>query len=341
MLHSAHTVVPDRRRGAPVAIVLTCLLASAATATAQDRRGREPAARADEQVESFTRRIRIEPDARVALSNVAGNITITRVSGDELRIDAVKRTRGDRAELDQLAIDVVERTGRVTIATQMRRANRRTRSGVRVDYTLGVPGTASVDLQSVSGTIQVDDVRGAIRAQTMSGDVTITRSPRVEVAKSVAGRVNVSDLELTGNLELETMSGNIVLRQVKGGGLRLSTVTGDASLTDVAAERLEMKSISGDLHFAGSLARTGRYAFNSHSGDLTLVLAGNTGFELNANTFSGEISSAIPVTLGANGGAGNNRRNPAGRGAVRAVFGDGSAVLEVHTFSGDITINRK
>ncbi len=341
MLHSAHTVVLNARRAASLVVVLACALAAVAPATAQDRRGREPAARGEEQVESFTRRIRIAPDARVAVSNVAGNVTITRVSGDELRIDAVKRTRGDRAELDEVGIEVVERTGRVTIATQMRRANRRTRTGVRVDYTLGVPGTASVDVQSVSGTIRADEVRGAIRAQTMSGDVTITRSPRVEVAKSVAGSVNVSDLELTGNLELETMSGNIVLRQVKGGGLQLSTVTGDAALTDVAADRLEMKSISGDLHFDGSLARTGRYAFNSHSGDLTLVLAGDTGFELNANTFSGEISSAIPVTLGGNGGRSNNRRNAAGRGVVRAVFGDGSAVLEVHTFSGNISINRK
>src|SRR5438445_3981342 len=52
-----------------------------------------------EQTERFSRRIRLGRDGRVSISNISGDITITGGSGDELSIEAVKRTRGDRSQL--------------------------------------------------------------------------------------------------------------------------------------------------------------------------------------------------------------------------------------------------
>ena len=68
-------------------------------------------------------------------------------------------------------------------------------------------------------------------------------------------------------------------------------------LSDLQVERLTAKTVSGDIDFDGSLARGGRYEFNAHSGDVRLVLANVTGFELDASTFSGSIRSDFPVTL--------------------------------------------
>jgi len=77
-----------------------------------------------------------------------------------------------------------------------------------------------------------------------------------------------------------------------------------------------------------------------------LALANPSGFELNANSFSGSIRSDLPLTIG--GDSARDRDSSRGRRrdgndshTMRATFGDGSATLEVHTFSGDIVISKR
>ena len=91
-------------------------------------------------------------------------------------------------------------------------------------------------------------------------------------------------------------------------------------------------SVSGSVEFGGTLAKGGRYELNSHSGDVRVVLSGATGFELEANSFSGSIRSDLPLKM--QGDVGRRR-------SVQGVFGDGSAVLSVTTFSGSVVISRK
>ena len=83
--------------------------------------------------------MKIGRDGRFSLSNIAGDIVVTAGSGDEVSIEAVKRTRGDRSELARVQIIVDERGGRVDVQTDHEQ-NRRDRNGrsdhVSVDYTV-------------------------------------------------------------------------------------------------------------------------------------------------------------------------------------------------------------
>ena len=56
-----------------------------------------------------------------------------------------------------------------------------------------------------------------------------------------------------------------------------------------------MKAVNGNIDYAGDLAKNGRYQFTSHSGDIRLVLSGATGFELQANSFSGTVRSDFAI----------------------------------------------
>ena len=81
----------------------------------------------------------------------------------------------------------------------------------------------------------------------------------------------------------------------------------------------------------------GRYEFRSHSGDVLIQLANDIGFELAAETFSGEIESGeiestFPVTP--SGGRVSKRE-------VHGVHGDGSVMIEASTFSGDVTVAKE
>jgi DUF4097 and DUF4098 domain-containing protein YvlB len=295
-----------------------------------------------EQTERFSRKVKIGRDGRVSLGNIAGDIVFTGGSGDEVSIDAVKRTRGDRGELAAVHIDVAERGSRVEVQTT--HTSRRDR--VSVDYTVTVPNSTSIEVHSIFGTIKVTAVRGTVRAETISGDVTATDTPKLEVAKSTSGNVSITGVSVDGELTIGSVSGDVTARNVKAHGLDLGSVSGSVTVTDAMCDRLGAKSVSGSIEYAGTISKTGRYEITTHSGTVRLTLANPPGFELNANSFSGSVRSDFPMTLG--GGAASSstdrngrRRTMANNRSMRATYGDGSATLTIRTFSGDIVIAKK
>jgi DUF4097 and DUF4098 domain-containing protein YvlB len=92
--------------------------------------------------------------------------------------------------------------------------------------------------------------------------------------------------------------------------------------------------ISGNINFSGDLEPNGRYELTSHSGNVRLAIAASAGFQVEATSFSGTITSDIPITMR---GGQNGRRNRSLRGTV----GGGGAILDLTTFSGSIVITRR
>ena len=136
--------------------------------TRDRRRARRAPTRAatprPEQTERFSRKVRIGRDGRVSIANISGDIVVTGGSGDEVSIEAVKRTRGDRSELAGVEIIVEERAGRVDVRAEHDRSrSSRGRRGdsASVDFTVTVPASASLDVHSVSGSLKVTGVRGS------------------------------------------------------------------------------------------------------------------------------------------------------------------------------------
>jgi DUF4097 and DUF4098 domain-containing protein YvlB len=299
----------------------------------QERRG-------PELTDTLSRKIKLGRDGRVSVQNVAGDIVVTSGSGDDVSIEAVKRTRGDRNELGRVDIIIEEHAGRVDVRTEHHSLSRGDR--VSVDYTVTVPDGASVELKSVSGKVKVTGVKGRVRAESISGSVTVSNTPRVEQAKTVSGDVEISDVSQDGELSASSISGRVRANGVKLRSLDVRTISGDLVLRDIACERLSAHSVSGGVEYAGTLAKGGRYELNSHSGSLRLGLSGDIGFELSATSFSGSVRSELPLTVGGERNPDVRRRGLGrGRGGIQATFGDGSATLNVRTFSGDIVLTRR
>ena len=301
-----------------------------------------------EQTDRFSRKVRIGRDGRVSVSNLSGDIVVNAGGGDEVSIDAVKRTRGNQSRLQSVRIVVDERPGRVDIRTDYE-GNFVNRDGnsdhTSVDYTLTVPASVAVEIKSLSGNLKVTGVRGVVRAETMSGDVAVSDTPKLELAKSLSGNVSLDGVSTDGDMAAGSISGNVTARGVKVRTLDLSTVSGDVKVSDVTCDRLGVKSVNGSVEYAGAINKGGAYDINVHSGNVRLILANPAGFVLNANTFSGSIRSDLPLTIG--GDANQRDRDPRGRRygmnnrSMRATYGDGSATLNVRTFSGDIVIAKR
>jgi hypothetical protein len=350
----------NRRLTSVVVTTLTALTAAAWPAAAQVYPERIPSAfrsqqrdrertrsdqRREEQTERTTRTLRIGANGEIDVNNISGEIVLTRGSGQDATLEIVKTARAQSADdakamLGLVRVDIVERGGRAEIQArypngdEMRAQGRRNIS-VSVNFAITAPAGARITARSISGNVSARDLRGELALESTSGNVTIVNGGRVTSAKSISGNVEVSGAEIEGGLDASSVSGTVVIRRSKARRLTLSTVSGNVALEDVDCGRVELQAVSGDVALTGPLSAGGRYDMNSHSGNVQITLSGDTGFEVDGNSFSGSIRSDFPLTGNVGGDRGRRQR------AVRGVYGNGSAVLHLTTFSGNIVIAKR
>jgi DUF4097 and DUF4098 domain-containing protein YvlB len=301
------------------------------------------------QTERLTHTFRIGGSGALQVSNITGDITITRGGGNEVRVEAVKTARARtealaREALPGVRVDFTERAGRAEVKTiypaqHFTRGNQRNSVSVSVAFNITAPEGTRIHVKSISGDITVKGIRGELAVASTSGDIGVFDAARLVSASSISGDVEVGDLRSETALELHTTSGDLIVRQSRMPRLKLNTVSGSVVMDNVQAQGIEAQSLSGDLEFASPFVKGGRYELNSHSGDVRIRLVGGSGFELNANSFSGGVQSAVELkepTTGLRDAArgGRTRR-------LRGTYGDGSALLDITTFSGSVTITKK
>jgi len=280
-----------------------------------------PAAAQNEITERFSRTARLEADGTFDLTNVYGDIVLTGGTGREVTIDAVKRVQrpnpnAARALLRMIDIQVTEGANRLEVRTVVPRPRNFPGS---VDYTITIPRDVRVTVRTLAGTVRATNVSS-------------------ELLKSVSGDIDIVDGSAVDAVTASTVSGNIRVRGFRGRTVQFGTVTGDIHVEDVQADRLTVRAVNGNIDYAGDLARSGRYEFVTHSGDIRLMLAGATGFEVQANSFSGNVRSDFPI--GRRSGREGGRASVTPRG-LRGTFGDASAMLVLRAFSGNIVVGRR
>ena len=325
-------VYPDRVEIKSKARVVTSV-------TAYQRRDRDD--NRQEETERTTKTFKLGPSGSLALGNIAGDITVTRAGGADTTIEIVKTARGRdtaeaRAALQLVTVDAVERNGRAEVKARYpnngeTRGRNRRGFDVEVDYIVSAPAGTRISADSISGNIKIADIKGDVSATTISGDVRITGG-HVGTARTVSGSVEVTDAQVDGTLEAQSVSGDVILRRVSARRIEAESVSGEIKLEDVHSERVSAHTTSADISLSGTLMKNGRYELKGASGDIRVTLAGNTGFEVDASSFSGEIR-ASDFSLSSRGGMGHH--------SLSGTYGDGSAMLDLQTFSGSITISRR
>jgi DUF4097 and DUF4098 domain-containing protein YvlB len=300
-----------------------------------------------EQIEKVSQTFKVGEGAGVDVSHLSGDIRVTGGGGSEIKIEATKRVRHRNPEeakklLEALRVEINNFNGRVEVRTVYPRRNQFGNNiSASVDYVISVPASATVALKSISGDISVSSVKGEVRAETVSGGVTVTATPNVAIAKTISGDVTARDIGTETALVLSTVSGTVIGTGLKVRALEAGTVSGDVRLAGSEIERLEARSLSGNIEFEAPLSKGGRYEFMSHSGNVRVVLSGNTGFELDADTFSGSVRSDVPVTLRSMGRQDGQNRGRTSNRAIRGSYGDGSAFLQIRSHSGSVVISKK
>jgi hypothetical protein len=287
------------------------------------------------------------------LSNMSGNVVIVAGSGRDATIEYIKHAFGDtpedaRQQLGAMEVSLSVTGGRGTVSSRYMPANRERnrRSRTSVDYRVTAPSQTRIRVRSMSGDIQTSRMKGDLSLETLSGNIGVDSGGRVSLAKTLSGDVTISGLSVDDPLVVQSMSGTVTLQGVKARYVDVNSVSGDVVLKDISCERAEVQTLSGNLEYSGQLLRNGRYELKAHSGDIRLAVTGATGFDIEANSFSGKIRSDLPIKNEAadeDAGdvyAGGVRVKLPKRATFRGTYKDGGATIELTTFSGNITITK-
>jgi hypothetical protein len=290
-----------------------------------------------DQTDRQTRTLALGPTGWLELKNLVGDITVTAGSGRDVSVEIVRLSRGMTAAdakegLDRVQARVEHKGDRASVIAEYPNLQR-ARFGVSVSYNVTAPAGTRVTIASTSGDIVVREIKGDVSAQVTSGDITVSGAGSIPSLRAISGDVTVTDASSDGAVAIGTMSGDVLLQRVKARRITADATSGSVRVRDSAVESVQLKSLSDDVEYTGALVRGGRYELQTHAGSVLFNFTGATGFELQANTFNGDIS--MPPS-------GIDFRNVStGRRSLRGTVGDGGAVVSLTAFSGDIRITGK
>lgn len=248
---------------------------------------------------------------------ISGDVTVTTWDRPEVRV---------RAWIERGRVTSQLTESRVRLRVESERGNRDIGDS-RFEVT--VPTGTRVRVASVSGDVTVAGTGGEVDASSVSGDLEVKNTTGPTSVKSVSGDVSVR--QVSGDLSVRTVSGDVDVDQVEG-DVQAASVSGEITLAGLRSRNVTARSTSGEIDFSGAVRPDGRYQFNSHSGEIRLSLPPDVGADLSVRTFSGELESDFPVTLGG--------RNRTSTRTLEFTLGNGGARITAETFSGDVLLRR-
>lgn len=199
--------------------------------------------------------------------------------------------------------------------------------------TVSVPRGASVSVEVVNGPLSVEGVSGAVELETVNGNVTYRGDARSVEAEAVNGTVDVR-APRSRETRVGSVAGNVIVRAA-GGIVRAESVSGDVQVhAEGAVSEVDAETVAGDIDYRGAPAENASLAFESHSGDVTIVLPAGVNAVLEAETFSGEIESAF-------GGQVRRDDEYTPERSYRHTVGSGGARVTAETFSGSVSFERQ
>ena len=241
---------------------------------------------------------------------------------------------------------------------------------VAVDYLVTVPRDTGVAIESFDGDVTVEGVDGETHVKTVSGDGRLASLARLVAVETFSGNLEIADVRSDDVLTAETVSGRIDIEGARAPRLQAKSFSGAVALREVESGRVEVETVSGSVTFDGALAADDRYkrlevkSFGGAValqgvesgprrggdgigiGDLRrrarcrrlLTVPGGSGFELDAQSFNGDLRSDIPILVGRGDLSRHTPVFEGGRRAIRGIAAAGGARLKLSTVSGDMAI---
>jgi hypothetical protein len=172
------------------------------------------------------------------------------------------------------------------------------------DILVRVPAGVRVRTRLVVGKTQARDVSAALDLlNTSSGGIDVDRVRGDITLSSNSGSLNVTDVE--GNVTLRAMSGSVELQNVRGGAMRVQVLSGGIRADQLRAPQIELETASGPIDLrvpanmgatleletrSGSIDVTDRMTITTQRRGYTVVRIGDGRARVSAKTGSGNVT---------------------------------------------------
>ncbi|MEP6509926.1 MAG: DUF4097 family beta strand repeat-containing protein, partial [Gemmatimonadales bacterium] len=118
------------------------------------------------------------------------------------------------------------------------------------------------------------------------------------------------------------------------GDIESESISGHIWINGAQSKSVKAETVSSSVAYTGAIDPSGTYEFKSNSGRITLGVPADIGATVSLETFSGNVDSDFPVTMG----SGTNRIGRDSRFEFK--IGNGRAHITLESFSGNIRIQR-
>ena len=241
----------------------------------------------------------IGPHGRVGIRLPAAEIRIVAEDGDR----ATVRSLDGRGLPDRVILETTD--GGLTIREQDTLGITYGGGRETVALEVGVPPETDVTVDTASGSVVSEGLRGNQRYRTASGDLHVE--------------------DASGRIDINAVSGDVLLQLAGSVELGAKTVSGDIRVEGGSLVSVRAQTTSGDIRLDSPLGSSGSHAIETLSGDVSLVAL--AGLRVEARTVSGDLTSELP----------HRSEGRAGRRVI--VIGDGAAELAFRSVSGDLLIH--
>jgi hypothetical protein len=193
----------------------------------------------------------IGANGRLTINNVAGDVELRAVDGDEVVVNA---STGNMRS-DSLPITVRKDQGALTIEVEKRGggfAGFGTWFGITdgVELNVSVPKSASVTINTVSADVRSHFLAGEQSYKSVSGDIEVHPDG--------------------GKIRAQSVSGDIAVNTAETAELSVSTTSGDVEVAGATIERFDARTVSGDIQLEAGLGVGPVHSIETVSGDVSI-----------------------------------------------------------------------
>lgn len=219
------------------------------------------------------------------------------------------------------------------------------------DLEIFVPRQSKVSYSAVNADVELEQVRGGVRAETVNGSID---------AKELAGRIRLESVNgeivaesLEGDVKIDTVNGSIESRSSKGqedsyesvngnievfsesGDIHVETVNGDIELELGKVNQLDIDTVNGSIDARLELDKNGEVEASSVGGSISLYLQSDVSarFDIEAHA-GGKIINNLSDDKMQKAKYGPNRW-------LKFSLNDGGAKVNVSTVSGKVRLGKK
>lgn len=193
--------------------------------------------------ERFERSLPFSSGQSLAITNTNGSISVVSWGSQEIEIVAKKKVRAGSDEearkiMAALEIDIEETGQGLRIKTRDPKHNgskswfSRRDDSASVSYTIRLPESANLDLETVNGKIMIEGVRGDLELSSTNGGIKALESGGSVRAHTTNGGIEVelSEIEAGEEMSFKTTNGGIEISLPGGIAADLSAGTTNGSI---------------------------------------------------------------------------------------------------------------